>query len=208
MNVHRSYAALGARFRRRRMRWFLAEMTPTSQTRILDVGGCAEFWAGSDCRAQITILNVQLPAGGAMEAGLSRVVGDGRELPFRDGAFDIVFANSVIEHVGTPDDQRRFADEARRVGRRLWIQTPNRRFPVEPHLMTPGVHFLPRRVQRRIVRYATVWGWIARPTVSDISRFFDTLHALDACELAALFPDCRILREHVLGMTKSLVAIR
>ena len=39
--------------------------------------------------------------------------------PSADGAFDIVFSNSVIEHVGDAASQARFAREVMRVGRAL-----------------------------------------------------------------------------------------
>ena len=77
------------------------------------------------------------------------MAGDGRALPFRDEAFDVVFSNSVIEHVGDAASQRRFAREVARVGRAYWVQTPNRWFPVEQHLLTPLVHWLPKSWQRR-----------------------------------------------------------
>ena len=47
-----------------------------------------------------------------------------------DGTFDVVFSNAVIEHVGGEEEQLRFVAEALRVGRRAFITTPNRLFPV------------------------------------------------------------------------------
>ena len=71
------------------------------------------------------------------------VQGDACALPFEDGAFDIVFSNAVIEHVGGRERQRQFVSEALRVGRRVFITTPNRRFPIEVHTRLPLVHWLP-----------------------------------------------------------------
>src|SRR4029079_8533354 len=71
------------------------------------------------------------------------VQGDACALPFEDGAFDVVFSNAVIEHVGDRERQRAFVSEAIRVGRRAFITTPNRRFPIEVHTRLPLVHWLP-----------------------------------------------------------------
>jgi hypothetical protein len=116
----------------------------------------------------------------------------------------------VIEHVGDADSQARFAAEVRRVGRRFWVQTPNRRFPVEQHLLTPFLHWLPREWQRRIVPHFTVWAWLTRPA-EDRRRFYlehylSDVRLLDAGQMASLFPGARILRERFLGWTKSLTA--
>jgi SAM-dependent methyltransferase len=61
------------------------------------------------------------------------VQGDACALPFADGEFDIVFSNAVIEHVGDRERQRQLVSEALRVGRRIFITTPNCRFPIEVH---------------------------------------------------------------------------
>jgi SAM-dependent methyltransferase len=57
-----------------------------------------------------------------------RVSSDIERLPFRDGAFDLVSANMVLEHVADP---RRLLDEVHRVltpGGAFVFHTPNRRF--------------------------------------------------------------------------------
>lgn len=62
-------------------------------------------------------------------------------LPFPDGAFDIATSNAVLEHVGSPEHQRRFAAELLRVGRRVFITVPHRFFPVEHHTAIPFLHW-------------------------------------------------------------------
>jgi len=163
-----------------------------------------------DLRCRITVVNIHeipprnRPAG----PNIKTVVGDGCKLEFGDRSFDIVFSNSVIEHVGTFERQRAFARECRRTGRQLWVQTPARCFPIEPHLIAPFFHFLPRFAQRRLLRNFTVWGLLARPTTAEVEAFLSEVRLLTYREMRELFPDCEIIRERVLGFTKSYIALR
>jgi len=68
---------------------------------------------------------------------------DAEAMPFPDGAFDVVHSNAVIEHVGGRERQEAFVREAVRVGRRVFVTTPNRWFPIEVHTRLPLVHWLP-----------------------------------------------------------------
>lgn len=186
------------------MRLFLETFAPTPETRILDVGGTPEFWG--DTGLAITLLNIRSPA--RVPEGFEYVRGDATELPFEDRSFDIVFSNSVIEHLGSAENQRRCADEARRVGRQLWIQTPNRRFFIEPHYLTPFIHWAPPSVRRRLLRNFSVWGWLTRPSQAAVDETVDEIRLLNRSEFAELFPDCQIQHERMFGMTKSLIAVR
>ncbi|HVS51834.1 MAG TPA: class I SAM-dependent methyltransferase [Opitutaceae bacterium] len=211
MNIHSLYARLSPFFRRRRRRRFFALVAPRAGERVLDVGGTADFWRDGGLRASLTLLNRDATAdraGGAPGEKIVFVVGDGCALPFRDGEFDVVFSNSVIEHVGSWERQQAFAAEARRVGRRLWVQTPARGFFIEPHLLAPFIHWLPRAWQRRLVRNFTVRGWLERPDAAAVEAFLDEVRLLTFREMQALFPDCAIRRERFLGLTKSYLAVR
>ncbi len=197
-------------FRSRRMRLFEQTFKVSSRTRILDVGGSRLIWDFASVQPQLTILN--FPS--ALERGarsVDQVAADGRILPFQDKAFDIVFTNSVIEHVGSQADQQRFANEITRVGRHYWVQTPNRRFPVELHLMLPLIHYLPKRVQHAIAARFTVWELLVHPSQEQrafyIQHVLNEIRLLDSGELQALFPDARIIAERVLGLAKSLIAV-
>jgi SAM-dependent methyltransferase len=193
------------------MRRFVRELGITSQTRVLDVGGTPETWDMVATRPQVTLLNTPRTRD-ELTGAAWWVAGDGRALPFRDGAFDVVFSNSVIEHVGDAESQLRFAHEVARVGRAYWVQTPNRWFPVEQHLLTPLVHWLPKSWQKRIVPRFTVWAAIVRPAADRrafyVEHYLNEVRLLGAREVAELFPGAHVLRERVLGWTKSLVAMR
>jgi SAM-dependent methyltransferase len=87
-------------------------------------------------------------------------------LPFDDGEFDLVYCSSVIEHV-PPASRASFAAEVRRVGRGWFVQTPARSFPIEPHSLLPGAHWLPPRIRRHYWRLGAAGNW---ESISLLSR--------------------------------------
>jgi SAM-dependent methyltransferase len=159
--------AISLRSRRRKLELFHAELRPTAKTTVLDVGvdevslgepggetGCSThnfFEERYPWPERITALG--LHDGRRFRERyplLSYVQGDGCALPFEDRAFDVVYSNAVIEHVGDRERQELFVREALRVGRRVFITTPNRWFPIEVHTRLPLVHWLPDRYAHRV----------------------------------------------------------
>jgi len=211
MSERDNFHSLSQRFRHRRMERFVRELHITEATRVLDVGGTPENWQLASVRPRVVLLNMPR-ARADLAGGGEWVGGDGRALPFRDAAFDVVFSNSVIEHVGDRASQRRFASEVQRVGRAYWVQTPNRWFPVEQHLLTPVVHWMPKSWQRALVPRFTVWSALTRPARDRrdfyIEHYLSDVRLLGFRDMRGLFPDARVLRERFLGFTKSLVATR
>ena len=187
---------------------FARTFRPTPETRVLDVGGTPYNWTFVEPPPAVTLLNLGPADAAATASGFEYVDADARDLPFADDSFDIVFSNSLIEHLGTWEDQQRFAREAARVAPRLWVQTPARSFPVEPHLMTPVIHFLPKRWQRRLLRNFTVWGLLERPPREAVDGFLAEVRLLGRDELAALFPGCEVRTERFLRLPKSYIAVR
>ena len=106
------------------------------------------------------------------------VFADGCALPFRDGAFDIVFSNAVIEHV-EGGMQDRFAKEIQRVGKRYFVATPNRWFPLETHSKRLFMHWLPHRKD-----------WTVIPLVS---KYKIETWLLSRKKMQRLFPDARVI---------------
>jgi 2-polyprenyl-3-methyl-5-hydroxy-6-metoxy-1,4-benzoquinol methylase len=136
------------------------------------------------------------------------VEGDARDLAgYADRDFDVVFSNSVLEHVGNREDQERAASEMRRVGNRYFVQTPSFWFPIEPHFLVPGFQYLPARV-RALLHDRFELGWMPRaPDLHTARRDVESIRLVGARRLAELFPDARIVRERLFGWVKSLIAV-
>ena len=132
LTIHDVYRPMSRYFRSRRMEHFQTLFHITSRTRILDDGGTEFNWELISVRPSLRILNLRFAK--IPVSQFHYVVGNGLQIPFRDRAFDIVFSNSVIEHVGDEANIQAFADEIRRVGKGFYVQTPNRDFPIEAPL--------------------------------------------------------------------------
>jgi SAM-dependent methyltransferase len=152
--------AISLRSRRRKLALFLEVMGPTPATTVLDVGVDEVSLGDAGGQSGCTTHNLleerypwpeRLTALGLHDGARFRerypqiayVQGDACALPFADGAFDVVHSNAVIEHVGGRERQEAFVREAVRVGRRVFVTTPNRWFPIEVHTRLPLVHWLP-----------------------------------------------------------------
>jgi ubiquinone/menaquinone biosynthesis C-methylase UbiE len=205
MQMHAQYLTFlrwaGKRFRRSRMKVFAAMFL--SVRTIVDFGGADETWP--DYKAEeIVLLNVDANIG---RGEFKLVIGDGRHAPFEDKSFELAFSNSVIEHMELCEDQKQFAREMMRVGRSVYCQTPNRWFPIEPHVMTPFVHWLPKKMRTRwLYRYFTPWGWLTGHTTEYIKDFVRNTRLLTRAEMQELFPNAEIIEEKVCGICKSFVA--
>ncbi len=183
---------LAQRARAKRRRMYVELMDPSEAEQVLDVGCGSVGLATLGVPGRVTGFDRDDRPG---YPGDRFVQGDARDLPFADGEFAIAYSNSLIEHLPAADRERA-ASELARVGRRLFVQTPNRWFPIEPHALLPLVHWLPRSLGRRLWKL----GVTGEP--------FDDIRLLSARELRRLFPGARIVRERVGPLTKSLIAVR
>jgi hypothetical protein len=185
---------LANRFRQHRMRKFLELVPMDRKVRILDLGGTAAYWRALPAlyglaNVEITVMNLdQEPLA---DQNLTVRNGDACATGLPDNSFDIVHSNSVIEHVGDWPKIEAMAREVRRLAPAYFIQTPNYWFPIEPHYKLPLVQYLPNFVRRAV-------------TGDDPQR----IRLLSARQMRRLFPDAELWRERLLGLTKSLVAIR
>lgn len=73
-------------------------------------------------------------------------------LPFEDRHFDVGFCGAVLEHVGAESNQVFVLAELARTCRNVFLTTPDRTFPIELHTFLPVLHWLPKRLHRRLLR--------------------------------------------------------
>jgi SAM-dependent methyltransferase len=213
MSVHSIFRLVSPYFRKKRFKAFLQKLEVSHSDEILDVGGYPREWtAYSPVAAKIDILNVHpidFDGSAFVAHNITTFVGDGCKLDRGDGDYDIVFSNSVIEHLGSWEKQVAFASEVSRVGKRFWIQTPAREFFIEPHYIALIVHWLPKPVQRKLLRRFTLWGLISKPSQEKVDSMIDELRLLTYDEVVDLFPGCEIEKERFLHFfTKSYIAFQ
>jgi hypothetical protein len=191
--------------RDRRWKRFAQTFPDLAEMHVLDVGGDARSWRLSGLRpGHVTLVNIAAQT--VEEDWMTAVVGDACEggLP----AADVVFSNSVIEHVGGHWRRQRFAEGIRGAADRYWVQTPNRYFPVEPHFLVPALQHLPRAMQAQIVKRWPIGHYaVVKDADTALLRLLD-IELLSRAEMVFYFPDAAIIRERIGPFTKSLTAVR
>lgn len=82
------------------------------------------------------------------------IIGDGRNINFKNNEFDIVHSSATLEHVGSFLDQCDFVNECCRVSKEyVFITTPNRNYPIDFHTKLPFLHLLPKKIHRKILNF-------------------------------------------------------
>jgi SAM-dependent methyltransferase len=162
----------------------IRQYAPLEGARILDIG-CGlgvyvrKFRDFSDDVCGIDIDPKRLREGARTTPGLMLAVGE--HLPFRDGTFDVIVLNEVIEHVTNDAATMREAERILRDGGRIVIYAPNRLYPFETHGIylgkrfvfgnIPFVNWLPNPMRNRLVPHARAY------TRSGIRRTYAGLHS-------------------------------
>ncbi len=179
---------ISLRFREKMFAKFMANMEPDAKHSVLDIGVTSDdIYKESNYFERLypykeRIICVGTENGSYLEAkypGIKFMQISPRErLPFNTKEFDIAFSNAVIEHVGSRESQRVFILEMLRVSRSFFLTTPNRWFPVELHTAIPLLHFLPKRIYRKILAAMGENYWSQEENLNLLSRK----------ELTSLFP--------------------
>jgi hypothetical protein len=191
-----------SRWRAQRMSRFLELVNPPPRARIVDLGGTAHLWTLIDHEFAVTLVNLpgtyDLAREKAAALGVTLVEADACDMHdrFEDQSFDVVFSNSVIEHVGDAAKQDAFAREVRRLAPAYWVQTPSDRFPIEPHTGVPYYWRLPEPAR---VRLQSTW----KRRLPAWAEFIQGTRVLSRARMQELFPNAELYVENKLGFEKS-----
>ena len=207
-----SPGSLGARARAKR--WALVQtlFPDIRDMRVLDLGGTVEAWQRAPIKpAHVTVVNLFEP-GETNEPWLLPVMGDACAASevlaagSHGDSFDLVFSNSLIEHVGGHAKRVALAVEVRALAPYHWVQTPYRYFPVEPHWLFPMMQFLPVRARASIARS---WPLAhSRPaTMAEAQSNVQWTELVSITEMRAYFPNSQVVHERVAGLVKSITAV-
>ena len=188
---------------------FINSLKLSDKINILDIGGTQSYWDNmglpNELNVHITLLNLNLEKVSADR--FSSVIGDATDLKeIKNNTFDVIFSNSVIEHLFTWENQKKMADEILRVGKFYYIQTPNLYFPIEPHWFFPFFQFLPNFFKVFLTNYFTLGH---HPKSNDFKKAkirVDEVKLLSEKEMKKLFPNCKIYREYFFGLVKSITS--
>lgn len=212
MGIHSLFNRLSTRSRRIKMELLQRYLPLQGTERVLDIGSQVDTQSRQllerfPDKSRITAVNLfqeHLDTIRAAYPGIHTVQADARRLPFPDQSFDLVYSNAVIEHVGTLQDQQQMAAEARRVGRRWFLTTPNRWYPFEFHARVPFVPWLPAPWMHKLLR---LWSYNHVNRRYQSGNDFSDVRLLTARELRRMFPDSLVLKPRVTFWPETLVVV-
>jgi ubiquinone/menaquinone biosynthesis C-methylase UbiE len=149
------------RFREFFFKVFEDNIAYTKDTKVLDIGTTGSitdqdniFIKKFKYKNNLTCLSDQnLDNLKSIYPEIKCIQSDGRNTYLEDNSFEVVHSNATIEHVGTLDDQINFLKECVRVSKKyVFLQTPNKFFPIEFHTKIPLLHLLPDFIFRNLLK--------------------------------------------------------
>ncbi len=203
-------AAISNYFRAKRFKFFKTllnqQLRPGIKYKILDIGGTEEYWknTGIEVGNNIEIVLLNLYKAEVSAPGFTSIKGDATNLEgIEDKSFDLVYSNSVIEHLFTLEQQEKMAKETIRVGKNYFIQTPNKYFPIEPHWVFPFFQFLPFGLKVFLTQHFNL-GHIPKAKNKEAAiSLVKEVRLLTKKEFINLFKDSQMYCEKFLFLNKS-----
>tara|TARA_B100000575_G_scaffold115714_1_gene92018 strand:- start:194 stop:898 length:705 start_codon:yes stop_codon:yes gene_type:complete len=131
------------------------------------------------------------------------IIGDGTNTDFKDMSFDIVHSNATLEHVGSYNNQIAFVKEALRISKNhVFIQTPNRFYPIDFHTNLPLIHWLPKKIHRKILRFIGLNFYSTEENLNLLSES----NLINICKKLDI-KNFKIIKHKLLFMTSNLILV-
>lgn len=186
-------------------------------TDVLDVGSTKDSdYASSNyfarklsATSRVTLFSDQpIDAGQDIDFAVERVlVGDAVNIGSEVGNYDLVLSSATIEHVGSAENQRRMVQGCLRAARKyVVITTPSRWHPLEFHTKLPLLHWLPRRLHRRILKLIGFKFFADEQNLNLLGRR-DLQTMIDSSGQRDRIKSCRLETVRLLGWVSNLVFI-
>lgn len=192
---------------------YINRLSPDSRPiNILDVGGDRGYWkhvGWKKEKAHITLLNLsEIDIPEEDKPYFSFHDGDALKLPFKKGEFDLVFSNSVIEHVGSKKNQKIFAEQVKKISDKYIVQTPSFWFPLEPHSLIPFFQFIPHHLRAILIMIFNINYFPKSKSYKEALKVSRSTIMLTKKEFRALFPEGELYTEKLFGLPKSYTVIK
>ena len=130
-------------------------------------------------------------------------IGDGKKTKFLDNSFDIVHSNATIEHVGSYTNQLKFIEESVRISKKfVFIQTPNRYFPIDFHTTIPLIHWLPKKIHRKILNLIRLEFYSSEDNLNLMSKN----DIIKICEKLKI-KKFKIIKQNLLFLTSNFILL-
>ena len=149
--------------RERILNIFFNEINYNDEISLLDIGTTANIDKNHNLILQKTLKNKNIVCLSNQDCSILQkrnkniknvIIGDGRNTMLQNNSFDIAHSNATIEHVGSFESQVSFVREMLRISKEsAFIQTPNKFFPIDFHTVLPFVHWLPKKIHRKILKF-------------------------------------------------------
>ena len=201
--------SLSHHYRIKRFKFFKSLLnTLPRPLKIIDIGGTIEFWKAMNFQeTNITITLLNLEDISDIELPFKSMKGDATNLSnIADQSYDIVFSNSVIEHLFTWENQQKMAAEVKRIGKHHFIQTPNYWFPIEPHWLFPFFQYFPKYLRYLLTNHFALGHIRKIPDKAAAKKQVEEVRLLSKSELKKLFPQSTIYSEKFNLLNKSFTA--
>lgn len=129
-------------------------------------GGAARVYGIEVDQPLAELARIRLAAKGLADRGQVDIY-DGRFLPYPDELFDIVISLHVIEHTRNPGQYLAELVRVLRPGGVVFLDVPNRYYPIEQHTQLRYYHYLPVKARNCFIRRAMaqpVAAWLSADT--------------------------------------------